>query len=136
MTKTERLLLMNQFRILAELIPAEADHCNKLIEVLEHGYTREYHMLTESFPEELSREISEEVVEILEMHRALHYGYTDLADKNGVNGDLIAFRGFDANEEVRHFGYASFLIRKLGYWQESANAGDGLNSHFPTLGTW
>lgn len=57
MTKIERLLLANQFRILAKLISAETDYYDNMIEIVEQGYTREYASLTDAFTDELSKAI-------------------------------------------------------------------------------
>jgi uncharacterized protein YfbU (UPF0304 family) len=133
LTKQERLILSNQFRILAKLDADETDGYNNMVRILERGYTREYSSITSRFSEELSLEACEEVVDILDMHRALSYAYIALPDKSGINADDVEFDGFDGNNEGEYLDYASFLINRLGYWQESRNAGDGLNSHHSTL---
>jgi uncharacterized protein YfbU (UPF0304 family) len=133
LTQIERLLLANQFRILARLDSDDAERCTKMVEILECGYAREYPLLVRGFSKELSARTSEEVVDILHMHRDLHDGYIALEDKSGIGADEVSFEGFDGNSEGEHLGYASFLIHRLGHWQEFSNAGDGLNSHHPTL---
>jgi uncharacterized protein len=133
LTETERLLLVNQFRILEKLDATEADHHHRMAEILERGFTREYSLLTNGFSKEVSATTCEEVCDILDMHRALHYSYTDLEDKSAIDAADLAFDGFDGNNETEYLSYASFLINGLNYWQESKNAGDGLNSHHSTL---
>jgi uncharacterized protein len=64
---------------------------------------------------------------------ALHNGYADLEDKAGIDALRLQFDGFDGNNEGPYLGYAKYLINRLGYFRESKDAGDGLNSHFPTL---
>lgn len=139
LTQTERLLLANQFRILAKLDSDDADYYAKMIQILERGYTREYPSLVDGFSKELSAGISDEVVDVLEMHRALNDAYTALEDKSGIIAEKVAFGGFDGNTEGEHLGYALFLIRQEGHWQEFKNAGvdpssrDDLNSHCSML---
>lgn len=132
-TTTERLLLINQFRILEKLDPQEADGYAKMAEILECGYTREYPSLVDWFSEELSSEACEEVIDILDMHRSLYHAYDQIEDKSGISARDIQFRGFDGNNEHGYLSYADFLINRMGHWQESKNDGDNLNSHHSTL---
>jgi uncharacterized protein len=108
LTETERLVLVNQFRILEKLDATEADHHNRMAEILERGFTREYSLLADGFSKELSAATCEEVCDILDMHRALHHSYTDLEDKSGIDAADIAFDGFDGNNETEYLSYASF----------------------------
>jgi hypothetical protein len=134
MTKIERLLLANQFRILAKLTPTtEASHYDTMIEIVEQGYTGEYPSLTNAFSNELSEAICDEVAEILNMHRFLGDAYSALADHTSVDAGKTKFRGFDRNEENMHYRYADFQIYKLGHWKESANADNDVDSHYPML---
>ncbi len=104
-----------------------------MAEILERGYTREYPTLFEDLSKELSAETCEEVVDILEMYRELHDAYGALADKTAVASQDAEFHGFDGNNEGEQRSYARFLITRLGHWQEFKDAGNGLNSHHPTL---
>jgi hypothetical protein len=133
MTKMERLILYNQYKILEKLDSREGEAYARCATILERGYTREYSDLFDWMSEELDERVSEEVIEILSMFRALTDAYRNLADKSGMDERDINFRGFDGNDESKHFGYASFIIRDKAHFRESRNAGDDLNSHSGTL---
>jgi len=130
-TKNERLLLSNQFRILQRLVPEEAAGYEQAVKILERGYTFEYGGLLEPFSDELGFDECREVMDILDMHRMLNDAYRKLEDQTGIDPNALKFRGFDGNQETEQMGYARFLIRDQGKWDELLHT--ELNSHYPTL---
>ena len=129
LTKAERLILFNQFRLLESLYPEEARDCQNACEILQSGYALEYDSLV-SFGEETPEETAREVIEILNMYRALSNASIQLPEGSFDPKDAI-FNGFDGNEEGEHYSYASFMIEKQGRWAEFKTA--ELNSHWPML---
>jgi uncharacterized protein YfbU (UPF0304 family) len=121
LTKTERLILANQYRILEKLYPNESSYSNAA-EIVTAGYTRLYRELPNQPHEEIPPAVCEEVTEILEMYRALH----PVCDKS--------FPGFDGNDEVPHYSYARFMIEDMGRWIEFKD--DDINSHTAMLPTY
>jgi uncharacterized protein YfbU (UPF0304 family) len=113
-TDTERLILSNQFRILAKLEPEQA---------VAH--------------ERVGRLITEDVVkfvfDVLDMYRALgtaaaHHGI----DIDSPRAASARFEGFDGNNETEHLAVAKVLQENGDRWTESLGQGD-LNSHRPCL---
>ena len=131
LTKKERLILANQFRILEQIDPKEADFYQKAYTILQKGYALEYDSLVEWFHDDLTKEECREVIEILEMHSRLDYAYRRLGDKTGIDEVRLRFRGFDGNNETGQMSYADFLIHREGKWRDFASM--DLNSHCPTL---
>jgi uncharacterized protein YfbU (UPF0304 family) len=131
LTKKERLLLANQFRILKLLNPNDAKYYDEARKILEEGYSLEYEHLMSGFFDGLTTDQCREVLDILDMHRALKRAYDDLPDKSGIDQTHLKFNGFDGNNETAQMGYARFLIHDQGRWNEFAH-GD-LNSHYPTM---
>jgi uncharacterized protein len=80
-----------------------------------------------------------EVVDILDMWRALERGFTALSkkEKEGIAAEALPFAksvkfpGFDGNGEGAHLGVAHFLIEKLDRFTEFK--GRELNAHMRTL---
>src|ERR1700681_1129142 len=130
-TKTERLILANQFRILQHLLPEEADYYQQAVEILESGYAFEYGTLVQAFSQELTEDECKEVMEILDMHRLLRDAMARLEDQTDIDERTVAFRGFDVHHETQHMGYARFLIHEQGKWEEFRHV--DLNSHYPAL---
>jgi uncharacterized protein len=140
LTRIERLILANQYRILEALSPADSnqgkDYVSRRI-ALERGYEYEYDSLAEHIRENvMSDKQCEEVYAILDLHRAMKQSYEDLADKSGIEKGAVDFEGFDGNsaEEAQYMSYARYL-REEGKYEDLA-IGDGYNSHWPQLGRY
>jgi uncharacterized protein YfbU (UPF0304 family) len=126
----ERLILTNQFRILAVLNPPEAESYKDLIEITQRGFTSEYSQLfTEIDREELAAEQCDYVSDVLDMFWNLQDSYDQLQDKAGLNERDVLFPGFDVNNESRFLGYSKFRLKSAF---DGFRAAPGINSHFPT----
>lgn len=132
LTKTERLILSNQYRIL-EIIDSEAKaHWERSREAVERGYEFEYDRyceISDPLPESECRM----VVEILDMCWLLQRRLVELDDlPEMTNLYWIQNVGFDGNNETRYVGYARFLVDSLGLFKGIVSD-DHFNSHTPTL---
>ncbi|MDQ7814217.1 MAG: YfbU family protein [Patescibacteria group bacterium] len=136
-TRTERLLLANQYRILEKLYPDEAGSYATWREALESGYELHYGWIAEHIYEDVMTDAEcREVVDILDMHRALKRAYEALADKSGIEEWKVKFSGFDGNNECKQMGYARYFCAIDGPHDPrfpEVDRGDNFNSHCPTL---
>lgn len=132
LTKVEKIILANQFRIL-ELLDSEnaAGHALKA-KILHEGFVLEYDNLLPAY-DEVPEEVCREVMDILDMYRAL-FCAIKLHPKAAMNRKHAKFQGFDGNNEELHLAYARFLIEDLGNWAESKLP--ELNSHRQVLGRY
>lgn len=134
LTVNERLVLSNQYLILEVLYPDEADRYKGMRTIVEAGYELHYNELFVGIAERgLTGEACREVMDILDMYRALNYSYKNLKDKEGVENENIKFKGFDGNDGSGYFGYARFLVLDQRRWEEVLEGRPGfeLNSHSP-----
>jgi len=132
LSKTERWILANQHRILEALYPQEAPFFAETREALESGY--ELHYDPDYIDNDtLSEEECREVLEILDMHRALHFSYAALGDKSGLELERVRFLGFDGNEETKYMAYCRYFCRHDGGRFPELDRRDDFNSHFPML---
>jgi uncharacterized protein len=138
LTKKERLLLYNQYAIL--MVLAKSDYERKdyeqKCEALMSGYEREYDELFDFLSDGVPRAVCQEVLDILDLHRALMNFYVKQASDSY---DLEEFRfiGFDGNEETSHYSYCRYFVEELGRYSElSDDRNRGLNSHWPILPTY
>jgi uncharacterized protein YfbU (UPF0304 family) len=131
LTEVERLQLVNQYDILAKLYPERADYYAKHRKIVEEGFTILYEELFSSVSDAVSMEECRYVFDVLDMYRALHNSYRDLADKGGIDPADLQFEGFDGNNESKQLSLAEFL-QKDGKWVESLKADLDLNSHSMT----
>jgi uncharacterized protein len=137
LTREQRWILANQYRILELLDPESADHYALARTVLERGYESEYDSYAEHiYQETMSPSESQEVTQILDMFSALERCYRDMSPQPNVKDWQVRFSGFDGNHETTQLGYAHHLIDREGRWRELADHGDKLNSHAPSLGAY
>ncbi len=132
LTKVERLILANQFRILELLDPENAEGYSIKQKILHEGFMLEYDNLLLGY-DEVPEEVCREVTDILDMFRAL-FCAIKLHPKAAINKKHAKFQGFDGNNEELHLAYARFLIEDLNHWEESKLP--DLNSHRQVLGRY
>ncbi len=140
LSKLERLQLINQLRILERLYPDDADYYGRHRTALEEGYTLHYDWLFEHLYDELPVDDCREVLNILDMYRAITYSYKGLQEtqKKQIPQAWLEFRGFDGNEEAHRVGYVRYFVVQLERYQELKYGKDDadFNSHMPTLGKY
>ncbi|MGW5703875.1 YfbU family protein [Amycolatopsis japonica] len=138
----ERHLLSLQHEILMRLDPAEAEHHEKRIRVLENGFTSEYHREFLLIEPEVSPAECALTMSILDMFTSLETA-VDRADDDalrelGSGSEQLVFAGFDFNDsrEARLATLAEHLISE-GRWKSLAyhfdDEHENGNSHMPVL---
>ncbi len=135
LTRVERWILSNQFRILEALYPDEAEELAYRRRALENGYELEYTWISEQIYDDrhvMTEEECKEVIEILDMFSFIKRTYDELADKSGIEEFRVRFAGFDGNYETRQLGYAHHFLERGDRFKEIDRRAD-LNSHCPVL---
>jgi len=134
LNKFERLLLMNQYRILSLLDQSNADHYNKLRDALENGYVASYQDdLFAGILDGLSVEQCTFVREVMNMYDALQRSYDALDEKQGIEEERTKFPGFDSDYELEHLGYARFVVEREGRFSRLKPFSADFISHTPML---
>lgn len=140
LSKLDRLIMSNQYRILEKLIPEEAEYYERNRKAIEEGYTLHYEQLTEFLYDELAEEQCKEVLDILDMYRALTFSFQRLEDKTGIKEYYIKFPGFDGNDELesKMMGYTRYFINDLNRFDELRDDSrfPDYNSHCKMLGIY
>ncbi len=129
LSKVERLILANQYRILARLDESNAGWCERMREALESGYEGAYSGLFNAIFDGLSAEQCSFVIRTMDMYNALQRSYTALADKSGIDERSGKFPGFDGNNETEHMGYAEYVVEQEDRFPGLQLGGDRFNSH-------
>ena len=131
----DRLIIANQFKILEKLYPEDADYYSRHRKALENGYQLHYKWLVENFYEEMSEAECKEVLDILEMYRAITFSSKKINDLTGIDDHWLRFKGFDGTHESKQYSYAQYFIVDLGRYEELKYGSEypGLNSHGATL---
>jgi uncharacterized protein YfbU (UPF0304 family) len=128
LSKTERLMLANQYRILEVVVPEEAAYYAKMREALEEGYVSAYEQVFENVDDGLSEEDCRFVGDTLAVYDALQLCYDNLSDKSGIDEGLLLFPGFAGNYEARHLGYCQFVVKKEKRFEGVRLLGNNYNS--------
>lgn len=138
LTKKERLGFIYQLRILEALYPDDADYYAKHRTALEEGFALHYDWLVENMSEDMSEEECREVLDILEMYRAITFGIGKLpADDPLQKHHLAKFPGFDGNNESRQMSYTRYFVVDLDRYSElQQDEYPYFNSHAPMLETY
>lgn len=131
MDKVQRLLLINQFKILAKIEPESADYYNESAEILQKGYMVFYDTFLDYLAEEIPEKDGEFVLDILDFYCSVESFKSKPG--NNLNGlKYSEFLGFDGNNEYEYLSFARFLIIKQHKFSELfklAKKTDNFNSH-------
>lgn len=136
MENKDRLILINQYEILKALYPEESEFYSEKIEILQEGYVMHYDDLFGEISDELTKEDSRFVIDILNMYRDINFSKNSLieSEKSRLFDTQTNFRGFDYNDEyeVKLGFYAKFFIETLDRFKELTEdeSFDGFNSHW------
>ena len=133
LTKLDRIVLVNQLRILEALYPDEASHLSVQREVLECGYEMLYEWYTDHISEGSSAMTvneSREVWDTMDMFDAINQSLPDSLNKDEYI--LTQFNGYDGNNEGKFMNFARFTVERLKRFEYiPMREVDRWNSHMP-----
>ena len=134
-TLEQRLILINQYKILEKLCPEDAEMYSQYREIIEGGYTLNYNDLLQMISDDISEEQLREVLDILDMYRWLYFAVSARKNISEYKNKQIYFPGFDGNEEFVQLKYTMFFIFKLDRYDElkKQNYYGDYNTHCNTL---
>lgn len=130
MTHAQRLILTNQYKIMAMLEPESAERFRRYQTIIERGYGLQMRELDKEFgklPEETCRTL----IDIMEMHHALQVSWANLKTQGGIDPRRLAFLGFDAATESRYLGYVRFMVNIEGRYTHFDAGTHGFNAQTP-----
>ncbi|MFR8870774.1 YfbU family protein [Paraclostridium sordellii] len=130
LSRVERLLLSNQYRILEGMYPDEAEQYEQSRKAIEEGFELHYEDCFSILSEDvMTSEECKEVINILSMYRAIEFSNRDY----GIDEYYVKFRGFDLNDEYesKRVMYARYFINDLDRFEELkyGNVYADCNSH-------
>jgi uncharacterized protein YfbU (UPF0304 family) len=130
----ERVLLINQYKILASLDSDEQSHYLELIEILERGYEIFYSLIDDWIAEPMPASQGTFVLDVLDLYRRIEDTKRSTQDPKLLQHNFGVFRGFDGNNEPEYMSFCRFLIHTQGKFQEQLQyviKNDNFNSHMP-----
>lgn len=138
LSKVERLILLNQFKILDIIGDPEMGTYAHWIKALEYGYEYHYDEILQRVSDNLPRERCMWVLDVLDMHRMMWYAWEAGGRPEEIEKKDIIFRGFDGNNESELLGYVLYFLEDRSRYEElQQNAPRlGYNSHSPMVGVY
>lgn len=135
LSEKDRLIITNQLKILEALYPDEAAEYARHRTAIEHGYELHYSWLVEHFYEPMSEKECREVLDVLDLYRALTFSIDRLGETSGVDEQAARFPGFDGNNEGKQFSYTQYFVVELGRFDELRRGAEypDFNSHMEML---
>jgi len=111
LSKAERLILANQFQLLSEQDNEYLDKetCLQFVTILREGYELLYDDIFSGMDEEVSAEKCRFVLDVLSMYRIISNSFHRLSETT-LTEEVIAFAGFDGNEETKEYSFLKFFI--------------------------
>ena len=125
-TEKDRLILVNQYKILASLNKTEEKYFQEKIEILENGFEKLYPSLIENFSAEaLSEKDCNFVMDVLEMYgTGITLSFNNLKSKS-LTLDDIRFPGFNTNDEIKYYTFILYWLETLNRYAEIQEISDG-----------
>lgn len=133
--KKDRLILINQYKILEKLYPDDMNMYKNHRIALEDGFELNYNWLFEELDEELSEEKCKEIFAILSMFRAIYNSSKNIPKEELNNLKALKFQGVNVEYEYKEFAYINYIINELDRFEELkyGNKLTDFNSRVPML---
>lgn len=129
LTPVERTILLNQYRILAILVPSESEHYGRLADTLVHQYERLYRDAIPVYTDDPHDvDACDHVDQILQMFRTIDAALRQIPSVDPDVRSRLTFDGYDRHDEWE-CGYVEFQVQDRARWSELR--GRELNSHSP-----
>ncbi|EKO3616801.1 YfbU family protein [Vibrio metschnikovii] len=129
MTNAQRLILSNQYVLMSQLDPANAEQYKRLQTIIERGYELQMTELNKEFGA-ISEAQCREVIDVMEMYHAMQESYKMLDSKlsSDVDARRLNFLGYDSASEAQLVNYVRFLINTDGLYPQFERGEHHFNS--------
>ncbi|EKO3773687.1 YfbU family protein [Vibrio metschnikovii] len=129
MTNAQRLILSNQYVLMSQLDPANAEQYKRLQTIIERGYELQMTELNKEFGA-ISEAQCREVIDVMEMYHAMQESYKMLDSKlsSDVDTRRLNFLGYDSASEAQLVNYVRFLINTEGLYPQFERGEHHFNS--------
>ncbi|CAH0540640.1 YfbU family protein [Vibrio marisflavi] len=134
MTNAQRLILSNQYLLMAKLDPDNSSKYQRLQTIVERGYELQMKELNKEFGC-LIEEECREIINIMEMYHAMQESSRMLSSKENSEVDQrrLQFLGFDIASEPQLVNYVRFLVDSEGLYPQFDKGEHCFNSQVPML---
>ena len=132
MTNAQRLILSNQYVLMSQLDPTNADKYKRLQTIVERGYELQMCELDKEFGC-LSEAQCREVIDVMEMYHAMQESYKMLDDTHRQHLDArrLNFLGYEIASEAQLVNYVRFLVNTEKLYSHFEQSEHHFNSQIP-----
>lgn len=130
MTVTQRLILANQYELMALLDSENAAKYHRLQMIVKGGFQKELKELDKDFSD-LSEAECNAVRDTLELFNALEISYNNLADKSAISANRIKFVGYCAIKEKKYLQYLRFITQTEAKYSTLMDCPHGCDAQVP-----
>lgn len=137
MNHAQRLILTNQYEILAKLNPENAASYLRAKTIIERGYSLQWLELEKGF-DLLDLATCQEVICTLELHHALAVSWDNLqdAEQQEITASRLQFHGYSRAQEPQLADYVCFLLEVDKRFPELPCPCDALSSDIAMRGKY
>ncbi|MGF1750530.1 MULTISPECIES: YfbU family protein [Vibrio] len=134
MTNAQRLILSNQYYLMAKLSPESENKYKRLQTIVERGYALQMREMDKEFGCLIEDECRE-IIDIMEMYHAMQESNKMLEEneRKDVDQRRLQFLGFDIASEAQLVNYVRFLVDSEGLYPQFDKADHHFNSQMPML---
>ena len=132
MTNAQRLILSNQYFLMSQLNPENAEKYQRLQTIVERGYELQMSELNKDFGC-LNEAECREIIDIMEMYHAMQESSKMLSEEEQKEVDQrrLTFLGFDIATEAQLVNYVRFLTESEGLYPQFDKADHHFNAQMP-----
>ncbi len=132
MTNAQRLILSNQYYLMSQLAPQNAEKYKRLQTIVERGYGLQMRELDKEFGY-LDEANCRAIIDVMEMHHAMQESYKMLGEQeqNQVDERRLQFLGFDIATEYQAVNYVRFLVDSEGLYPQFDKGDHYFNAQTP-----
>jgi uncharacterized protein YfbU (UPF0304 family) len=134
MTNAQRLILSNQYLLMSQLDPDNAEKYQRLRTIIERGYELHMRELDKGFG--CVREKNcREIIDIMEMYHAMQESYKLLSagEQQNIDSRRLQFLGFNLSTEAQFVHYVRFLVESEGLYPQFEHDEHHFNSQVTLL---
>tara|TARA_Y100001956_G_scaffold82644_1_gene104508 strand:- start:990 stop:1490 length:501 start_codon:yes stop_codon:yes gene_type:complete len=132
MTNAQRLILSNQYYLMSQMNPENAEKYKRLQTIVERGYELQMSELNKDFGR-LSEIECREVIDTMEMYHAMQESNKMLTEdeRKDVDQRRLTFLGFDIASEAQLVNYVRFLTDSEGLYPQFDKGDHHFNAQMP-----
>ncbi|HDY7575321.1 TPA: YfbU family protein [Vibrio vulnificus] len=134
MSNAQRLILSNQYKLMSQLDPENAEKYQRFQTIVERGYELQMRELNKDYGC-ITEALCKEIIDVMEMYHAMQESFRmlDADESTQVDQRRLQFLGFDIASEAQLVHYVRFLTESEGLYPQFDKGDHHFNSQMPML---